>query len=74
MLGDPLDKNVFWASQTVLADALQKISVPVSVLRGEGTGPDAHGLSRSARIVASWCYRDMSISEIEAEAIKGLKG
>lgn len=74
VLGDPQDKNVFWASQTVLADALQKLNVPVSLLRGEGTGPDAHGLSRSARIVASWCYKDMPTSEIEALSLKGLKG
>ena len=74
VLGDLQDKNVFWPSQTVLADALQKINVPVSILRGEGTGSDAHGLSRSARIVASWCYKDTPSSEIEALAIKGLKG
>ena len=74
VLGDPLDKNVFWASQTVLADALQKTNVQVSVLRGEGIGPDMHGLSRSARIVASWCFKDIPTSEIEALAIKGLKG
>jgi pimeloyl-ACP methyl ester carboxylesterase len=74
VLGDPKDKNVFWASQTVLADALKKINVPVAVLSGEGLGPDSHGLSNSARLVAGWCAKDTPTTEIESLAAKGLKG
>jgi len=74
VLGNPQDKNVFWASQTVMADALQKAQIPVQVLEGEGTGPDAHGLSNSSRIVAGWCARDMRTEEMVVRAGKGLKG
>jgi pimeloyl-ACP methyl ester carboxylesterase len=74
VLGDPKDKNVFWASQIVLADALKKINVPVAVLAGEGSGPDSHGLSNSARLVAGWCAKDMTTLDIESLAAKGLKG
>jgi hypothetical protein len=74
VLGNPNDKNVFWASQTVMADALQKVQIPVQVLQGEGTGPDAHGLSNSSRIVAGWCAKDMGTEEMVARADKGLKG
>lgn len=74
VLGNPQDKNVFWASQTVLADALQKANVPVSVLTGEGSGPDAHGLKNSAHFVAGWCARNMDTDEMVERAAKGLKG
>lgn len=74
VLGNPNDKNVFWASQTVMADALQKAEIPVQVLQGEGTGPDAHSLSNSSRIVAGWCAKDVGTEEIVRRAGKGLKG
>lgn len=74
VLGNPNDKNVFWASQTVMADALQKAQIPVQVLQGEGTGADAHGLSNSSRIVAGWCARDLGTEEMVGRAGKGLKG
>lgn len=74
VLGNPQDKNVFWASQTVLADALKKVNVPVTVLTGEGSGPDAHGLKNSAHTVAGWCARNMGTEEMVERAAKGLKG
>lgn len=74
VLGDPQDKNVVWPSQTVLADALNKINVPSLVIQGQGTGPDNHVLIRSPLLVASWCAKDMSTSDIETLAAKGLKG
>ena len=74
VLGNPNDKNVFWASQTVMADALQKAQIPVQVLQGEGSGPDAHGLENSSRIVAGWCAKDVGTEEVVARAGKGLKG
>jgi dienelactone hydrolase len=74
VLGNPNDKNVFWASQTVMADALKAAQIPVEVLQGEGAGPDAHGLANSSRIVAGWCARDMRTEEMLARAGKGLKG
>lgn len=74
VLGNPQDRNVFWASQTVMADALKLAGIPVEVLRGEGSGPDAHGLSNSARVLAGWCAHDMATPDMVARASKGLKG
>jgi hypothetical protein len=74
VLGNPQDKNVFWASQTVMADALQKAQIPVQVLQGEGTGPDGHSLSNSSRIVAGWCAKDVGTEEMVRRAGKGLRG
>jgi len=74
VLGDPKDKNVYWPSQTVMADALQKAKVAVWTLQGEGAGPEMHGLSDSARIVAGWCAKNMLSRDIVARAAKGLKG
>ena len=74
VLGNPQDSNVVWPSQTVMADALQKAGIPVAILEGEGTGPDAHGLSNSARMVAGWCAKNMSTEEIVRRARQGLKG
>lgn len=74
VVGDPNDRNVLWPSQTILSDKLREISVPVSVLQGQGTGPDAHGMSNSGRLVAGWCFKDMSTPAMEERAAKGLKG
>ena len=74
VLGNPNDRNVVWPSQTVFADALKKIGVPVVTLQGEGTGADAHGLRDSAHKVAGWCFHDMSTDEIVRKAAKGLRG
>lgn len=74
VLGDPNDKNVFWASQTVMADALQNAQIPVQLLPGQGGGPDAHSLSNSSRMVAGWCAKNMETDEILKRAANGLKG
>ena len=74
VLGDPNDRNVFWASQTVMADALQNAQIPVQLLQGTGEGPDAHGLSNSSRLVAEWCAKNMETDDILKQAAKGLKG
>jgi pimeloyl-ACP methyl ester carboxylesterase len=74
VLGDPEDKNVFWASQTILADRLKVAGVAVAVLTGEGAGPDRHQLANSAVIIGSRCARGESTEEIEARAARGLKG
>jgi len=74
VLGNPKDKNVFWPSQTVMADSLKMAKIPVETLEGEGTGPDGHGLSNSSRIVAGWCAQDISTEEILVRAAKGLRG
>ena len=74
VLGDPNDRNVFWASQTVMADALQNAQIPVQLLQGTGEGPDAHGLSNSSRLVAGWCAKNMETDDILKQAAKGLKG
>jgi pimeloyl-ACP methyl ester carboxylesterase len=74
VLGDPHDNNVFWASQTVMADALADAGIAVQVLHGEGSGPESHGLSNSARRVASWCAKGMATRDMLHEAAKGLRG
>jgi dienelactone hydrolase len=74
VLGDPNDKNVYWPSQTVLAEKLSALHIPHSVLQGTGIGPDMHGLSNSSRLVASWCFKNLLTPEIEQRAQKGLKG
>lgn len=74
VLGDKSDRNVLWPSQVVMASALAQAGVPVEVLTGEGTGPDRHGLSNSARQVAGWCARDMDTREMLKQAARGLKG
>jgi len=73
VLGDPNDSNVFWPSQTILADKLKENGVAVEILRGEGTGPRAHALANSARRVAGWCHHGLSTPEILRKAA-GLKG
>ena len=74
VLGDPSDRNVFWASQTVMAEALKIMQIPVHLQQGTGEGPDAHGLSNSARHIASWCAKNTATDEILIQAAKGLKG
>lgn len=74
VLGDPTDKKVPWASQTILSDRLLAIGVPVKVLQGQGAGPESHGLPNSGREVASWCFRDLATDEIVRRAGAGLKG
>ena len=74
VLGDPKDSNVLWPSQTVMAERLKAASMPVEVLQGQGTGPRAHGLQQSARLVASWCHHDLPTAEIVRLAAAGLRG
>jgi hypothetical protein len=74
VLGDPDDANVVWPSQTAMADSLKAKGIPVETLHGKGTGPDSHSLSDSARIVASWCYQDLSTEGILRKAAEGLRG
>ena len=74
VLGNPGDLNVVWPSQTILAEKLKEADVAVQVLQGEGTGPDAHGLKNSARIVAGWCANDLPTDEIIRKAARGLRG
>jgi hypothetical protein len=73
MVGDPEDANVLWPSQIVLAEKLAGLSIPVEVIKGIGSGPDRHGLSNSARKVASWCLQDIPTETILQKA-SGLKG
>jgi len=44
---------VVWLSQAIMATRLEQAGVPVEILRGQGSGTERHGLSNSARIVAS---------------------
>lgn len=74
VLGDPNDANVVWPSQTIMATKLQEIGVNVETLTGEGTGPEHHSLSNSARRVAGWCANGLPKEEIIRNAAKGLKG
>ena len=74
VLGNPDDRNVPWASQTVLHDRLRTIGVPTVLLKGQGTGPDLHGLPNSARAVAGWCHHDQTTEEVVRRARRGLQG
>lgn len=72
--GDPNDISDFWLSQSVMADALQKAQIPVQVLQGKGTGPDAHDLSKSSRVVAKWCAKDIRTEKMAMQTTKALEG
>ena len=74
VLGDPNDRNVFWAAQKIMADALAQAGVSVQVLHGKGSGPQAHGLSNSSRLVAAWCAKETSTQDMLRLAARGLKG
>jgi hypothetical protein len=74
VLGNPRDTNVEWPSQEILFDKLKQAGIPVEVLHGVGTGPQAHALPNSARIVAGWCFHGMLTGEIRKRAAKGLRG
>lgn len=74
VLGDPNDGNAVWASQTVLADKLRAVAVPVEVLTGQGVGANAHGLAQSAVTVAGWCANNIPTGEIVRRAAAGLRG
>jgi acetyl esterase/lipase len=74
VLGNPDETNVVWPSQVVMAAKLKDAGIPVETLHGKGTGPDGHGLSNSARIVAGWCFKDLPTQEIMRKAAEGLRG
>ena len=74
VLGNPDETNVVWPSQVIMAAKLKDAGISVETLHGKGTGPDGHGLSNSARIVAGWCYKDLSTQEIVRKAAEGLRG
>ena len=73
VLGNPLDRNVFWPSQTVLADALAKAGIPVDVIEAPGHGPDGHSLSTESRVLAGWCAQGLSTADILAKAAQSFK-
>ncbi len=58
----------------MMADTLDQAQIPVQVLQGQGSGPDAHVLSNSSRVVAGWCAKEMGTDEIMRRAAWGFKG
>jgi hypothetical protein len=74
VLGNPDETNVVWPSQVIMATRLKEVGIPVEILHGQGTGPEGHGLSNSARIVAGWCFKDLPTGEILRKAANGLRG
>lgn len=64
MVGDPEDANVLWPSQIVLTEKLAEIGVATEVIKAQGSGPQKHGLTKSAHRVASWCYEDLPTETI----------
>ncbi len=74
VLGDPNDGNVPWSTQTVLADRLRALGVPVELLTGEGRGSMHHGLARSATQIAALCAKGASTEHILERASRGLNG
>jgi hypothetical protein len=74
VLGDLLDSNTPWASQTVLAEKLRAVGVAVELLNGEGAGAEHHGLSASAVAVGAACAKGQSTEQILQFAARGLRG
>lgn len=66
ILGDPKDENVFWESQTILGEVLNKRGIPYILLEGQGRGAQRHGLNNAARDVASMCFFNKNFEEIKA--------
>jgi hypothetical protein len=66
ILGDPKDANVFWESQIILAEVLNKRGIPNILLEGQGTGTQRHSLNNAARDVASKCFFNKSFDEIKS--------
>ncbi len=74
VVGSPSDANTPWSSQQLLTGRAKAVGIPVMELTGEGTDPARHGMSRSARLVAGWCAKDLTDDEIRRKARAGLKG
>jgi len=75
ILGDPNDSNVFWESQTILAEPLKKRGIEHAIIEGVATGARKHSLDNSARFLAGLCYHDKETSEIvEHLKKKNIKG
>ena len=74
VLGDPMDTNVPWVTQTVLADRLKARGVAVALVEAEGSGPTRHGLAQSAMTLAAMCMKGSSTPEILQRAAQRLKG
>jgi pimeloyl-ACP methyl ester carboxylesterase len=66
ILGDPRDSNVFWESQTILAETLAARGIENAIIEGEAIGSQHHSLNNSARYLAGLCFHDKSTDEIKS--------
>ena len=73
VVGDVNDSNVPFASQTILADRLKDEKVAAYVIRGEATGSEKHRLFATGFKIASFCFDDLSVDEIQKRSV-GLRG
>ena len=74
VLGDPMDGNVLWSTQTPLAARLKELGATVELLTGEGSDPQRHLLGASGQLIGSLCLRGESTQKILELARRGLKG
>jgi len=70
VLGDPMDSNVFWESQTALVEPLKKRGIPHLILEGQGSDPSRHELSNSSRDIAGMCFHNKSFEEMKSHELK----
>lgn len=74
VLGDPKDSNVFWSTQTPLADRLRQLGAAVEVLTGEGSDGERHHLGGSGQRIGGLCLQGRTTPDILKIASEGLKG
>jgi pimeloyl-ACP methyl ester carboxylesterase len=74
VLGNPEDTNVVWPAQQIMADKARRgghRSGGAARRRDRARAPFVAGFGR---VVAGWCYHDISTGEIVRRAAKGLRG
>jgi hypothetical protein len=72
ILADPQDSNVPFEGARAFHEKANQKGMNSILLEGQGFGPERHGLSNSARHIASWCLRGFSNEQI-IEGAKSLK-
>lgn len=74
VLGDPMDTNVPWQTQTPLVDRLKDAGVETEKLTGIGSDSQRHALGSSGQLIGSLCLQGKSTKDISIVAANGLKG
>lgn len=66
VLGDPADRNVPWASQTILAQRARALGLNARVVALRGAGTIRHGLDDEAHRAAQGCAHDETDTRVLA--------